>query len=162
MVNTTIRKANSGDVKDILRLLIELAVYEKEPDAVKVTEKELIEDGFGENPKYQCILAETDNTIVGLAFYTPRYSTWVGDTLHLEDLIVTEKHRGKGIGFALFSKFIKYSHDLNVKRVQWVVLDWNTSAIDFYKKNGAIILDDWRVALMDDKAIQKFVKNEGI
>ena len=82
--------------------------------------------------------------------------------MHLEDLIVTEKHRGKGIGFALFSKFIKYSHDLNVKRVQWVVLDWNTSAIDFYKKNGAIILDDWRVALMDDKAIQKFVKNEGI
>ena len=82
MVNTSIRKANSDDVKDILRLLIELAIYEKEPDAVKLTEQELIRDGFGENPKYQCILAEADNTIVGLAFYTSRYSTWVGDTLH--------------------------------------------------------------------------------
>ena len=80
----------------------------------------------------------------------------------MEDLIVTEKHRGKGIGFALFSKFIKYSFDLKVKRVQWVVLDWNISAIDFYKKNGAVILNDWRVALMDDKAIKKFVENEGI
>ena len=107
MVNTTIRKANSDDVKDILRLLIELAVYEKEPDAVKVTEKELIRDGFGENPKYQCILAEADNTIVGLAFYTPRYSTWVGDTLHLEDLIVTEKMRGKGIGTILYKSFLE-------------------------------------------------------
>ena len=80
----------------------------------------------------------------------------------MEDLIVTEKHRGKGLGFALFSKFIKYSFDLKVKRVQWVVLDWNISAIDFYKKNGAVILNDWRVALMDDKAIKKFVENEGI
>ena len=106
MVNTTIRKANSGDVKDILRLLIELAVYEKEPDAVKVTEQELIIDGFGKNPKYQCILAETNNKIVGLAFYTPRYSTWVGDTLHLEDLVVTEKMRGKGIGTLLYLSLI--------------------------------------------------------
>ena len=94
MVKIKIRKANSDDVKDILRLLIELAVYEKEPDAVKLTEQELIRDGFVENPKYKCILAETDNTIVCLAFYTSRYSTWVGDTLHLVDLIVTEKMRG--------------------------------------------------------------------
>ena len=82
--------------------------------------------------------------------------------MHLEDLIVTKKHRGKGIGFALFSKFIKYSHDLKVNRVQWVVLDWNVNAIDFYERNGAVVLDDWRVALMDDKAIKKFVENESI
>ena len=83
MVKTIIRKANSDDVKDILRLLIELAIYEKQPDAVKLTEQELMRDGFGENPKYQCILAETDNTIVGLAFYTSRYSTWAVSYTHL-------------------------------------------------------------------------------
>ncbi len=91
MLNHNIRKAIKEDVSDILRLLIELAVFEKEPDAVKVTEEELIEDGFGDKPRYECFLAEVENEIVGLAFFTERYSTWVGDTLHLEDLIVTQK-----------------------------------------------------------------------
>ena len=159
MVNTTIRKANSGDVKDILRLLIELAVYEKEPDAVKVTEKELIRDGFGENPKYQCILAEADNTIVGLAFYTPRYSTWVGDTLHLEDLIVTEKMRGKGIGTILYKSFLEEARRRDVNRVEWSVLDWNKPAIDFYKKTGAIIdgLDQWKIVRMNKNIIDDYL-----
>ena len=159
MVNTTIRKANSGDVKDILRLLIELAVYEKEPDAVKVTEKELIRDGFGENPKYQCILAEADNTIVGLAFYTPRYSTWVGDTLHLEDLIVTEKMRGKGIGTILYKSFLEEARRRDVNRVEWSVLDWNKPAIDFYKKTGAIIdgLDQWKIVRMNKHIIDNYL-----
>ena len=159
MVNTTIRKANSDDVKDILRLLIELAVYEKEPDAVKVTEKELIRDGFGENPKYQCILAEADNTIVGLAFYTPRYSTWVGDTLHLEDLIVTEKMRGKGIGTLLYKSFLEEAKRRDVNRVEWSVLDWNKPAIDFYKKTGAIIdgLDQWKIVRMNKQIIDDYL-----
>lgn len=159
MVNTTIRKANSGDVKDILRLLIELAVYEKEPDAVKVTEQELIRDGFGENPKYQCILAEIDNTIVGLAFYTPRYSTWVGDTLHLEDLIVTEKMRGKGIGTVLYKSFLEEAKRRDVNRVEWSVLDWNKPAIDFYKKTGAIIdgLDQWKIVRMNKQIIDDYL-----
>ena len=159
MVNTTIRKANSDDVKDILRLLIELAVYEKEPDAVKVTEKELIRDGFGENPKYQCILAEADNTIVGLAFYTPRYSTWVGDTLHLEDLIVTEKMRGKGIGTILYKSFLEEARRRDVNRVEWSVLDWNKPAIDFYKKTGAIIdgLDQWKIVRMNKQIIDDYL-----
>lgn len=159
MINTTIRKANSEDVKDILRLLIELAVYEKEPDAVKVTEKELIEDGFGENPKYQCILAETDNIIVGLAFYTPRYSTWVGDTLHLEDLIVTEKMRGKGIGTILYKSFLEEARRRDVNRVEWSVLDWNKPAIDFYKKTGAIIdgLNQWKIVRMNKHIIDDYL-----
>ena len=159
MVNTTIRKANSGDVKDILRLLIELAVYEKEPDAVKVTEKELTRDGFGENPKYQCILAEADNTIVGLAFYTPRYSTWVGDTLHLEDLIVTEKMRGKGIGTILYKSFLEEARRRDVNRVEWSVLDWNKPAIDFYKKTGAIIdgLNQWKIVRMNKHIIDDYL-----
>ena len=159
MVNTIIRKANSDDVKDILRLLIELAVYEKEPDAVKVTEQELIRDGFGENPKYQCILAEIDNTIVGLAFYTPRYSTWVGDTLHLEDLIVTEKMRGKGIGTVLYKSFLEEAKRRDVNRVEWSVLDWNKPAIDFYKKTGAIIdgLDQWKIVRMNKQIIDDYL-----
>ena len=159
MVNTTIRKANSNDVKDILRLLIELAEYEKEPDAVKVTEKELIRDGFGENPKYQCILAEADNTIVGLAFYTPRYSTWVGDTLHLEDLIVTEKMRGKGIGTILYKSFLEEARRRDVNRVEWSVLDWNKPAIDFYKKTGAIIdgLNQWKIVRMNKHIIDDYL-----
>ena len=157
-----IRDAKKNDMKSVLQLIQELALFEREPDEVIITEDQLIKDGFYGHPKFKCFVAEIESEVVGIALLYPRYSTWKGHAMHLEDLIVTEKHRGKGIGFALFSKFIKYSHDLNVKRVQWVVLDWNTSAIDFYKKNGAIILDDWRVALMDDKAIQKFVKNEGI
>ena len=159
MVNTSIRKANSGDVKDILRLLIELAVYEKEPDAVKVTENELIKDGFGENPKYECILAETDNIIVGLAFYTTRYSTWVGDTLHLEDLVVTEKMRGKGIGTTLYKSFLEEAKRRDVNRVEWSVLNWNKPAIDFYKKTGAIIdgLDQWKIVRMNKQIIDDYL-----
>jgi len=159
MVNTIIRKANSDDVKDILRLLIELAIFEKEPDAVKVTEQKLRRDGFGENPKYQCIIAEIDKTIVGLAFYTPRYSTWVGDTLHLEDLIVTEKMRGKGIGTLLYKSFLEEAKRRDVNRVEWSVLDWNKPAINFYKKTGAIIdgLDQWKIVRMNKQIIDDYL-----
>ena len=86
MENHIIRKANSADVKDILRLLIELAVYEKDPDAVKITEKDLLEDGFRDNPRYECFIAEINSEIVGLAFYTPRYSTWDGKHFTLKIL----------------------------------------------------------------------------
>ena len=159
MVNIIIRKANSDDVKDILRLLIELAIFEKEPYAVKVTEQKLRRDGFRENPKYQCIIAEIDKTIVGLAFYTPRYSTWVGDTLHLEDLIVTEKMRGKGIGTLLYKSFLVEAKRRDVNRVEWSVLDWNKPAIDFYKKTGAIIdgLDQWKIVRMNKQIIDDYL-----
>tara|TARA_B100000035_G_scaffold65411_2_gene53172 strand:+ start:2179 stop:2664 length:486 start_codon:yes stop_codon:yes gene_type:complete len=154
-----IRKANSSDVKDIIRLLVELAVYEKEPDAVKVTEEELIRDGFGSNPRYECLLAEFNSEIVGLAFFTPRYSTWVGDTLHLEDLVVTEKMRGKGIGTLLYREFLIVAKDRGVNRVEWSVLDWNKTAIDFYKKSGAIVdgLEQWKIVRMDKKIIEKYL-----
>ncbi len=156
-----IRKANSSDVNDILRLLIELAVYEKEPNAVKVTREDLTRDGFGANPKFECILAEFKSEIVGLAFYTPRYSTWVGDTLHLEDLIVTEKMRGKGFGISLYRAFLSVAKNRGVNRVEWSVLDWNKTAIDFYKNTGAIIddLDQWKIVRMDNEIIDKFLSN---
>ena len=154
-----IRKANSSDVKDIIRLLVELAVYEKEPDAVKVTEEELIRDGFGSNPRYECFLAEFNSEVVGLAFFTPRYSTWVGDTLHLEDLVVTKKMRGKGIGTLLYREFLLEAKQRGVKRVEWSVLDWNKTAIDFYKKSGAIVdgLEKWKIVRMDKQIIEKYL-----
>ena len=154
-----IRKAKSSDVKDIIRLLVELAVYEKEPDAVKLTEEELIRDGFGSNPRYECLLAEFNSKIVGLAFFTPRYSTWVGDTLHLEDLIVTEKMRGKGIGTLLYKEFLEEAKQRGVNRVEWSVLDWNKTAIDFYKKSGAIVdgLEQWKIVRMDKQIIEKYL-----
>ncbi|MFL2634178.1 MAG: N-acetyltransferase family protein [Candidatus Marisimplicoccus sp.] len=154
-----IRKANYSDVKDIIRLLVELAVYEKEPDAVKVTEEELIRDGFGNNPRYECLLAEFNSEVVGLAFFTPRYSTWVGDTLHLEDLVVTEKMRGKGIGTLLYREFLLVAKERGVKRVEWSVLDWNKTAIDFYKKSGAIVdgLEQWKIVRMDKQIIEKYL-----
>ena len=154
-----IRKANSSDVKDIIRLLVELAVYEKEPDAVKVTEEELIRDGFGSNPRYECLLAEFNSEVVGLAFFTPRYSTWVGDTIHLEDLVVTEKMRGRGIGTLLYREFFLVAKDRGVNRVEWSVLDWNKTAIDFYKKSGAIVdgLEQWKIVRMDKQIIEKYL-----
>ena len=154
-----IRKANYSDVKDIIRLLVELAVYEKEPDAVKVTEEELIRDGFGTNPRYECLLAEFNSEVVGLAFFTPRYSTWVGDTLHLEDLVVTEKMRGKGIGTLLYREFLLVAKERGVKRVEWSVLDWNKTAIDFYKKSGAIVdgLEQWKIVRMNKQIIDKYL-----
>ena len=159
METPIIRKANSSDVKDIIRLLVELAVYEKEPDAVKVTEEELIRDGFGSNPRYECLLAEFNSEVVGLAFFTPRYSTWVGDTLHLEDLVVTEKMRGKGIGTLLYREFLLEAKQRGVNRVEWSVLDWNKTAIDFYKKSGAIVdgLKQWKIVRMDKQIIEKYL-----
>lgn len=159
MINHIIRKAIKEDVSDILRLLVELAVFEKEPDAVKVTEKELIKDGFGNRPRYECFLAEVENQIVGLAFFTERYSTWVGDTLHLEDLIVTQKYRGKGIGLSLYRSFLNEAKKREVNRVEWSVLDWNKSAIDFYKKSGAQVdsLNAWKIVRMSKELINKFL-----
>ena len=159
METLKIRKAISSDVKDIIKLLVELAVYEKEPDAVKVTEEELIRDGFGSSPRYECLLAEFNSEVVGLAFFTPRYSTWVGDTLHLEDLVVTEKMRGKGIGTLLYREFLMVAKDRGVKRVEWSVLDWNKTAIDFYRKSGAIVdgLEQWKIVRMDKQIIEKYL-----
>ena len=157
-----IRKAKKKDSESILKLIKELAFFEGEADEVILTKESIERDGFGKKKLFNCFVAEYDSEVVGIALFYARYSTWKGAAMHLEDLIVTEKHRGKGIGSALFSKFINYSYNQKVKRVQWVVLDWNQSAIEFYKNNGAQVLNDWRVALMDENAIKKFVENESI
>lgn len=153
-----IRKGEKSDMKAVLELIRELAVFEKEPDAVVVTIEDLERDGFSENPLFHTFIAKINDEIVGIALYYYRYSTWKGKTIHLEDLIVKEKMRGAGIGFALYSKIIEQGKKDNVRRIEWAVLDWNSPAIEFYKKSGAKVLDDWRVVQMDENGIDKFLE----
>ena len=155
----TIKKATKEDMSSVLKLIKELAHFENESDAVIVTEQDLINDGFGNAPLFECFVAELDNEIVGMALFYPRYSTWKGPTIHLEDLIVTESKRGLKIGGALFAKVIEYGYKKGVKRIEWVVLDWNTTAITFYEKTGAKVLRDWNTAQIEGEAIQKFVES---
>jgi len=152
-----IRKGTANDMKSVLQLIKELAIYEKEPEAVVVTEADLIRDGFGENPSFHTFVAEISGKIIGMALYYYRYSTWKGKTIHLEDLIVTESIRGTGAGLALYTEIIKQGKLDNVRRIEWNVLDWNTPAIDFYKKSGANVLSDWRVVHMDEQGINEFL-----
>lgn len=152
----TIRKATPNDMPQVLDLIRELAVFEKEPDAVVITADDLVRDGFGDHPLFHCYVAEIDQRIVGIALYYYRYSTWKGKTLHLEDLIVQESYRGTGIGHQLYKEIIHQGQRDQVRRIEWAVLDWNTPAIDFYTKTGAKVLSEWCVAQMDEEAIENF------
>ena len=160
METVQLRFAKPEDMSSVLTLIQELAHFEKEPEAVVISEQDLVKDGFGEHSKFTCIVAEKHNAIVGMALFYPRYSTWKGPTLHLEDLIVTRSERGTGVGKALYTAFIDYAHQRNLRRIEWVVLDWNTPAVDFYKKSGAEILEDWRTVQMDQDAIKRYLTNE--
>ena len=152
-----VRKATKNDMPYVLELIQELAIFEKEPEAVVISVDDLVRDGFSEKPLFQCFVAEEENTIIGMALYYFRYSTWKGKTIHLEDLVVKESKRGTGAGFALYKEIIKQGKAENVRRIEWNVLDWNTPAIDFYEKSGAKVLGDWRVVHMDDKGIEQFL-----
>lgn len=144
-------------MKAVLELIRELAIFEKEPDAVEVTVADLERDGFGDVPLFHTFVAEINERIVGIALYYYRYSTWKGKTIHLEDLIVREDRRGSGLGFALYSKIIEQGKLDQVRRIEWAVLDWNIGAIEFYKNSGAKVLEDWRVAQMDENGINEFL-----
>lgn len=154
-----IRKGTENDMPAVLGLIKELAVFEKEPDAVVITKEDLVRDGFGTQPLFHTFVAELGNQIIGMALFYYRFSTWKGKTIHLEDLIVTEKMRGTGAGMALYSEIIKEGEKENVRRIEWNVLDWNTPAIKFYEKSGAKVLSDWRVVHMDEQGINDFLKN---
>ena len=155
-----IRKGNPEDMEAVLSLIKELAVFENESNAVVNTAEDLVRDGFGSAPLFHVFVAEVESKIVGIALYYYRYSTWKGKTIHLEDLVVKENMRGSGVGFALYSEVIKQGKKDNVRRIEWNVLDWNTPAINFYKNSGAKVLDDWRVAQMNEEAINYFVENK--
>ena len=157
-----IRKGNPEDMKYVLGLIQELAIFENEPDAVIITEEDLIRDGFGEKPLFHVFVAEITNDlnekeIVGIALYYYRYSTWKGKTIHLEDLVVKEKMRGTGLGSALYAEIMRQGKRDNVRRFEWNVLDWNTPAVKFYENSGAKILDGWQVVQMDELGINTFL-----
>ena len=153
----TIRAASSSDMPQVLRLIKELAVFEKEPNAVEVTVEDLQKDGFGKQPRFHCFVAEVHTEIKGIALIYNRYSTWKGRAIHLEDLIVNKSMRGSGMGTALLDEVIKHAHDLGVKRVNWEVLDWNEPAIKFYENKGANVMRDWDVVQLNEEGIKNYV-----
>lgn len=154
-----IREAKKEDFPRVLELIKELAVFEKEPEAVEITVCELEKNGLGENAIFKCFVGLYNGHIEGISLCYPRFSTWKGKTIHLEDLIVTEKMRGKGLGRALYDKVLKYAYDENVRRVEWVVLDWNKNAVSFYESTGATMEKDWYLAQMDKKSLEKYIKS---
>ena len=149
-----IRPITKDDFTDVLRLINELALFEKEPEAVAITVDELSKDY--DNGLFNCLIATLNETVVGMALYYNRYSTWKGKTIHLEDLIVTKSARGKGIGKALLDSLIAIAKNEGVRRLEWCVLDWNTNAIAFYEKTGATILKDWYLVQMDESTIKNY------
>ena len=151
-----IRDAQKADMPSVLDLIQELANFEKEPDAVQVTLEELTQAGFGANPLYHCFVAEVEAEVVGMALVYPRYSTWQGPVIHLEDLIVTQSMRGTGIGSALLDNVVKYGKEKGVRRIGWEVLDWNEPAIKFYESKGANVMRDWDVVQLNEEGIAKF------
>jgi len=153
-----IRQAGPKDMPQVLELIKELAAFEKEPNAVIITAEDLVKDGFGTNPLFTCFVAEVNGVIQGMALVYYRYSTWKGRTVHLEDLVVRQEMRGTGLGSALYKKVIDYSREQGVKRTEWVVLDWNTHAIEFYERSGAKVLKDWHIVQMDEIAMNAYLK----
>jgi len=153
---TTIRTATPADVPQILAFIRALAAYEREPDAVTATEERLLQDGFGPNPFYFCLIAEHDARAAGFAFYFFNYSTWMGQPgLYLEDIFVEPEFRGLGIGKALLQQVAAIAVEKNCPRLQWEVLDWNTPAIEFYRAMGAEFLDEWRNVRVSGEALAR-------
>jgi len=153
-----IRDSQASDMPEVLNLIQELATFEKEENAVEVTTDDLVRDGFGSKKLFHCFVCEIDDSVVGAALIYPRYSTWKGPIIHLEDLIVSEKVRGMGIGTALLDAVVQHGKKLGVKRINWEVIDWNEPAIKFYEKKGARVLRDWDVVQLDEKGIDNYIK----
>ena len=148
-VEFKIRQGIEADLPAIWQLIKELAIYEREPDAVVTTVETMRIDGFGPNPVFGFFVAELAGVIVGMSLFYDRYSTWRGRFLYLEDFVVTEDHRGVGIGKALFDRTIQKARDDGYRGMCWQVLDWNEPAINFYRKYDAKIEDGWLNVRLD-------------
>ena len=156
-----IRKAKASDVTAILKLIHELAVYEKEPDAVKTTEQDLLRDGFGPSPRFECLVAESDHEVHGMALYFFTWSTWEGrSSLYLEDLYVRDSQRGKGMGLALFKKLARIATEQDCRRFEWSVLDWNQLARDFYHSLGAKHMQGWLPYRLEGEALAQIARTD--
>ncbi len=151
-----IRPGTVDDLPQVLTLIQELAAFEREPDAVETTLESMQQDGFGERPVFEFFVAEADQKIVGLALYFYSYSTWKGKCIYLEDLIVTETYRGRGLGRRLLDRVVIKAKEENAKRVVWQVLDWNTPAIEFYESLGAARLPEWITCRLTEEQIREY------
>lgn len=166
-----IRSATAADIPLILELIQELAIYEKEPDAAVATAEDLKRDGFGENPYFHVLIAETEHigkegpemVPAGFAFYFYTYSTWAGrPTLYLEDLFVRPIYRGLGLGKALLAELARLALEKNCARMQWQVLDWNKPAIEFYQAIGTKILKEWLPCRIEGEGIARLAYQDKV
>jgi GNAT superfamily N-acetyltransferase len=152
-----IREAKISDVQAIYDLIVELAIYEKEPDAVVASVEHIQENLFGANPVAYCHVAEVDGQVVGIAIWFLNYSTWLGKAgLYLEDLFVKPEFRGSGLGLSLMKTLAQVCVDRGYERFQWWVLDWNEPSINFYKSIGAEAMDEWTVYRLSGSALNSF------
>ncbi len=143
MTDFHIREGIKTDVPAVLELVRELALYERAPLEVTNTEESMIEDGFGPNPAFGLLVAESNEVIVGIAIHFIRYSTWKGKMLYLEDIVVRESFRGNGIGNQLFERCCALVLENNYASMAWQVLAWNEPALNFYRKYNAILDNEW-------------------
>ena len=137
----------------VLHLINELAIYEKEPDQVKNTVEDLERDAFGENPLFHVILAEKEGELAGMVFYYYGYSTWKGKMLYIDDIVVTERFRRFGVGQTLFDYMRAEAKRGNANQIRFHVLEWNEPAINFYKKNGVALDDEWILCKLEKEDI---------
>ncbi len=155
MIN--IRAGRKEDLPQVLTLIKELASYEKASHEVTNTVALMERDGFGERPLFGFFVAEEERTILGISLYYYRYSTWKGKRLYLEDIVVTQSQRGKGIGHLLFEETMRYSLQSECTGMQWQVLDWNESAINFYKKYQSRLDNEWINCHLESSQIREFL-----
>ncbi len=156
MAEKIIRRGNLKDLNTVLKLVKELAIYEKAPDEVEVTVAQMEEWGFGADKQFDFFVAESDGKIVGMALYYYKYSTWKGKCLFLEDIIVTESERKNGFGKLLFDAVVQVAKKDKVKRMEWQVLEWNEPAIKFYKKTKTVFDEEWVNCKLTYEELQKF------
>jgi GNAT superfamily N-acetyltransferase len=161
--NFKIRPACVADVPIILKLIRDLATYERAPNEVTATEEQLVDVLFGEKPVAEVLLAFEKDTPVGFALFFYNFSTWLGRPgLYLEDLFVKPEKRGKGYGRALLVNLAKIAHDRGCGRMEWAVLDWNDPAIKFYRALGAKPMDEWTVFRLTRDGIAELAKSDSI
>lgn len=155
-MEVNIRKGRPEDIPQVLNLIKELALYEKAPDEVTNTEADMLRDGFGEQPVFRLLVAESENKIHGIAIYFIKYSTWKGKGVYLDDIVVSESLRGRGIGKKMFDAVIAECKSIGAKQLHWQVLDWNEPAIKFYEKYHASFDKEWINCKLDERQILNF------
>lgn len=156
MIEITIRTATAKDVPAMMTLVRELAEFEKAPDEVANTNAKMTEEGFGQNPAFQAIVAEVGNSVIGMSVFYYSYSTWKGKSIYIDDIIVNEAFRGKGIGSKLMEATILRAKQENVGKLHWQVLDWNEPAIRFYQKYEAVFDPEWVNCSISRDRLAKF------